>query len=98
MSIKRKHSKKRINVKFVVVSLFAIYFLFTAFSQQFVINSCNEDIHSLKVNISKEQDKLAKLQAEEKLCSSDEYVEKAAREKLGLIRADETVFIDITGK
>jgi len=29
---------------------------------------------------------------------SDEFVEKVARERLGLVRSDETVFIDVTGK
>ena len=29
---------------------------------------------------------------------SDEYIEKIAREKLGLIKQDEIVFIDIAGK
>lgn len=66
----------------------------------------------LQPQISKNQDKIAELEdqidyqtkkAEEvdnlKLnVNSDEYIEKIARENLGMIRKDEIVFIDVTGQ
>lgn len=98
MKNKGKRSKKRLNIKLVVLSLFTVYFMFTVINQQTSLSSYNKHISSLESRIEKKGKELEGLSDASEVYSSDEYIEKAAREKLGLVRADETVFVDITGK
>lgn len=67
---------------------------------------------TLQPQILKNQDKIAELTERKKYekkrgeeidrlkqdCDSDEYIERIAREKLGMIRKDEILFVDINGE
>jgi len=52
----------------------------------------NDQAKKILTEIEKENLRHEKLQAQIKSYDSDEYVEKTAREKLGLIKSDEIVF------
>lgn len=59
----------------------------------------NEDkIAELHEKISYEQKRMDEVDEMKQKVDSDEYIEKVAREKLGLIKNDEIVFIDISGE
>jgi len=49
---------------------------------------------ALRAELAKERETLQRLEREKELYMSDAYVEKIAREKLGLVRHDEIVFIN----
>ena len=59
----------------------------------------NQDkIAELNSMIDYEQKRADEVDALKENIDSDEYIEKVAREKLGMIRKDEIVFVDISGK
>ena len=98
MKKRRKNTKRKFNIKTILVSVFAVYFLFTFVNQQFQLTELDKNVKTLEKQVEKKQKELKSLNDNEEYYASDEYIEKTAREKLGLIRADETVFVDITGK
>ena len=59
----------------------------------------NYDIQAeLEAQIEYEKQRANEVDALKEIVDSDEYIEKIAREKLGMIRKDEIVFVDITGE
>ena len=48
----------------------------------------------LAIELDKEKETLGRLEREKEQYMSDAYIEKIAREKLGLVRHDEIVFIN----
>lgn len=57
-----------------------------------------DKISELEEQIEYEQQRADEVDALKENVDSDEYIEKIAREKLGMIRKDEIMFIDITGE
>ncbi len=83
--------KKAKNLVFFAV---AAYLLFTIISQQGAISKNNSDISMLQQQISEKKIEIESLRQEYSNIDSDEYVEQMAREKLGLVQANERVFRD----
>ncbi len=83
--------KKIGNIVFIVV---IAYFAFSIFSQQGTISENNAEIASLEQQISEKQIEIERLEQEYANIDSDEYIERMAREKLGLVQANERVFKD----
>ena len=85
---------KKIYKKLIIVAVM-VYFIFTLISQQRMIN----EYKTAEVNYTKQLEK-AKVQkeeltAEKENITSIDYIEKIAREKLGMYLPGETVYIDI---
>ena len=85
-------------ITLIIVSVFAlILFIQGAVLQPEIIK--NKDIISelmqQKEYEEKRKDEVDKMKANVK---SDEYVEKIARDKLGMIKKDEIVFVDVNEK
>ena len=55
-------------------------------------------ISDLEAQIEYEEQRANEVDSLKEIVDSDEYIEKIAREKLGMIRKDEIVFVDITGE
>ena len=62
-------------------------------SQQSVLDRNIERNEALKENIQEAQQKIEDLEEEKSILGSDEYVERKARENLGYVKSDETVFV-----
>ena len=62
-------------------------------SQQSVLDRNIERNEALKENIQAAQQKIEDLEEEKSILGSDEYVERKARENLGYVKSDETVFV-----
>jgi len=95
----RKTSKKNINAsvffKRLLLVVLAVYICVELISQQVTLSNLNKDEKTLDSGIS-QQEKLSKeLNDELKRSGTDEYMEYAAREKLGYTKKNEKVFIDI---
>lgn len=86
-----KMFKKIGNIVFVAV---IAYFVFSIFSQQSIISENNAEIASLNEQISEKQIEIERLEQEYANIDSDEYIERMAREKLGLVQANERVYKD----
>lgn len=57
-----------------------------------------EEIDRLREQIAYEQKRAEEIDNMHESMDSDEYIEKVAREKLGMIKKDEIVFIDVSGQ
>ena len=62
------------------------------------ITTNNDVISELDEKIEYEKQRAEEVDQLKENVNSDEYIEKIAREKLGMIRKDEIMFIDVTGK
>lgn len=98
--IDNKNKKSKISVDpkrlifLIIVSVFVIYFVGVMISQQIVINKKNKEIDALEEKISATALQTEKLEQELENLNDPEYLEQVAREKLGLVRPNERVFID----
>lgn len=85
--------KKKILIKKLVIIGFAIFFV-CSYTRQFItMNRIKEEISSKQVQLEEIQQKNERLQDEvNKINSdSDDYLEKLARERLGMIKPGEKV-------
>ncbi len=75
--------------------LAAGYVLFALIEQQADINQLRREKAVVLVEIENEEKALKKMQKLSKETQSIDYIEKQAREKLGMVMPNETVYIDI---
>ncbi len=97
MAEKRKGNKK-ITIPVLAVFLVTAFFLVKGVMQQPKITENKEEIENLNMQIAQQQKKLDELDELKTKVDSDEYIEKVAREKLGLIKENEIMFIDVAGE
>ena len=68
------------------------------FMQQPTINICDKRVAEIQESIEYENRRIEEINGIMEKVGTDEYIEKIAREKLGMIKADEIVFVDISGQ
>jgi len=78
----------------VAVGLFALYFVYIMIWQQVSLSRKNQQIDRLEEEIQQATAQTEKLEAELENLNDPAYLEKIAREKLGLVRPNERVFVD----
>lgn len=66
--------------------------------QQPKISACAGKIEQTKESIEYENRRIEEINEVMNKVGTDEYIEKIAREKLGMIKSDEIVFVDISGQ
>ena len=90
----KKRNLRKVSFK-KIISLVAICFVAVMFVNQFSrLNYYNGQIKELEGKISEQQEINDELSTRQNVYSSKEYVEKIARDTLGLVRANEKVYID----
>ncbi|MBR4721366.1 MAG: septum formation initiator family protein [Clostridia bacterium] len=67
-------------------------------SVQPIIAANNAKAEKIAEDIAKENQRIEEIDKAIQSAGTDEYIEKIAREKLGMIKANEIVFIDISGQ
>jgi len=87
--------KKRSPLAVVAVAVIFVYLLFTAFNQQKILNAKNIELNRVESRIDDETKLNGELSKEKEMIQSDEYIEKVAREKLGMVKKDQKVYVDI---
>lgn len=80
----------------LILAAFFLYFCYVLIDQQKVILARESEIARMKEKIGEEQAINEELTKQREIINSDKYVEKIAREKLGMVRKEERVFIDIS--
>jgi cell division protein FtsL len=85
-AIKRQVTLKRL----VIIFIFAV-FIFNYIKQEITMRKIQEDIITSQNQLEELKNKNSKLEADLKKVPSDEYIEKLAREKLGMIKEGEKV-------
>lgn len=79
---------------FVLLIIF-IYLSYIAVNQQKLIYAKNLEVNKIDNKIEDETKLNNELSKEKEMITSDEYIEKVAREKLGMVKKDERVYVDI---
>lgn len=93
---KTKHIK--LNIKRLIVSaaafVFCVYFVCVTIGQQHTINIKQREINELNSKIVSARQETERLSSEFESVNEPEYLERMAREKLGLVQPNERVYID----
>lgn len=93
---KTKHIK--LNIKRLTVSVaafaFCAYFVCVTIGQQHTINIKRKEINELNSKIVSARQETERLASEFESVNEPEYLERIAREKLGLVQPNERVYID----
>jgi cell division protein FtsL len=77
-----------------LIACVLIYAAFTFTAQSNDLYILNLEIKQLEQKIAKEEEEKRRLLEEKDEISSDESIEKIAREKLGMVKDGERVFVD----
>lgn len=91
--VKSKKKRKIIWTNFFVF-IFILYAVFTIANQQITIYKLNKTRQEVAHNIEAAQKENEKLKDMLQYTSTKEYVERMAREQLGLVKSDEIVYVD----
>ncbi len=91
---KKKLNPKRFTVAMLAI-FFVLYFICVMIGQQIDISKKNKEIDALEEKIAAAQQQTEKLEKELENLNDPEYLEEMAREKLGLVRPNERVFVDV---
>lgn len=79
---------------FILLVIF-LYLSYIAVNQQGLIYAKNQELSKLEEKIAEEKKINEELKKQSKMIESDEYIEKIAREKLGMVKKNERVYVDI---
>lgn len=85
---------KKSKLAVIFIAALAIYLAWTLIDQQRVIYSMNNEKKVLEAKIEDEKKQNEQLKKEKEMVNTDEYLEKMAREKLGMVKQNERIFID----
>ena len=88
-----KNKKKLVNIIFLVIVGFMV---FRGLMQIPRINQKAEELENLRHEKIYEEARAEEVEKMKNITDTDEYIEKMAREKLGLVREDEKIFIDVS--
>ncbi|HEY8348531.1 MAG TPA: septum formation initiator family protein [Clostridia bacterium] len=88
-----KKGKTSIGI-FILLVIF-LYLSYIAVNQQRLIYAKNLELSKLEDKIAEEKKINEELKKQSKIIESDEYIEKIAREKLGMVKKNERVYVDI---
>ena len=87
-------SMKKLNLKKIALCCLCFYVCFILVSQQFTLGRQKKEIEKQTSLLERAEEKNQKLTDEIKLSNDDSYIEKLAREKLGLVKNGETPVIN----
>lgn len=79
---------------FILLAIF-IYLSYIFFNQQKLLYAKNLELNKIESKIGEEEKLNEELDMEKEMIQSDEYIEKVAREKLGMVKKDERIYMDI---
>jgi cell division protein FtsL len=86
--------KKKIKGKNIIFAFLLCYVCYIFINQQITMHKIKDEIANKKLEEQKVKEKNKKLQDEVKMSKSSMYIEKLARERLGLTKQGETPVID----
>ena len=92
-----KNKKFRIfKISNIFVVLMLVYFVNTLIEQQTTLNKYNSQIEAYEMQISLKKETLELYTNDKENETTDDYIEKVARESLGLVKPYETIYIDVS--
>lgn len=88
-----KRKKPRLGLLIMVGLL--VYFTYIVLQQEKIWDEKTAEMNSIQAKVKDEEKLNQELKKESQNANSDENVEKAAREKLGMLKPGEKVYVDI---
>ena len=89
----KKGKKSTIGV--IALLIIFIYLSYIAVNQQKLLYAKNLELDRIEDKITEEKKLNEELTKEKEMIEDDEYIEKIAREKLGMVKKNERVYVDI---
>lgn len=88
--------KKKLNI-FILVLLsgLVVYFVVTFVRQQEEISTIQAEMRALQHKIAQEEETHEELLDQKSIIETDEFIEKIAREKLGMVKEGERIYVDM---
>lgn len=87
--------KKSSKLGLLALAVFFLYFAYVFVDQQKIIYNKEIEMQNIQEKISEESKQGEELKKQKEMLNSDEYIEKVAREKLGMVKEKERVFVDV---
>ena len=92
--VRKVKKKTRVQLSHVVAIAFVVYFAYTFFDPHVIINRYNSQIEMYNQEIEAKQNLVEYYNTQSENITSDEYIESVARERLGLVKPYETIYVD----
>lgn len=92
---RKSFSISRSRLPAVVLSLLLVYLVISFCSQFSKLSIMQRDVSSIQQQVQEMQQKNAALREDLRQAQSDAYIEKTAREKIGLVKAGETRIVTV---
>ncbi|MCJ7687933.1 MAG: septum formation initiator family protein [Clostridiaceae bacterium] len=86
--------KKKFSIKTVILAFALVYVFYVLIQQQITMVRQKKDIQKYNVELQRKTEENKLLQDEVELSKTDKYLEKLAREILGLVKEGETPVMD----
>jgi cell division protein FtsB len=87
--------KKKSKVWIIALVLLAISLSPILIDQQKMLYASNKEMSAVQKKIAIENKTKEELLRQKKILNTDEYAEKVAREKFGMVKSGEKVFVDV---
>ncbi len=101
-SVKERRSVKMRRSRKVLFRLVLIgFFIFAAVRfcfQQPILSKYAKQIDELQGQIAQEEKRAGQIKDLKQLYETDEYKKRIARDRLGLVEADERIYVDVSGQ
>lgn len=88
------YKRKKPGLKLLVIAGLLLYFVWLLFDQQKSIYSMTNERKVIETKIAEEKKLNADLKEQNEFANTDQFIESNAREKLGMVKQGEKVFID----
>jgi len=86
--------KKKFSIKSVILVFVIIYVCYLLIAQQVTMSRQKKELQKYNLELQNKTEEKKVLQDEVQLSKTDKYIEKLAREILGLVKEGETPVID----
>lgn len=89
--------KNRGSIRLIILGLIILcgYFIYLFFDQQSIIDEKTAALNDIMEKIEIEKKIGEDLENQLKIIDTDEYIEKVARERLGMVKPGERIYIDV---
>ncbi len=89
------NKRKNVVIKILLLTVFFSYLGFKVYEQQRILDIKNRELLQLETMLTEEKQLNADLLEQKEILFTNEYVEKVAREKLGMVKDGEKIFVDV---
>lgn len=87
----------RRSFKLIIIGLLAlcVYFFYLLIDQQSIIDEKTAALDAIEKKIEEEKEIGSALENQLKIIDTDEYIEMVARQRLGMVKPGERIYIDV---